>query len=421
MTATYQSCLLAPVKVKLSATDLWSNPKLPFLESIPGYDGQSATDKWLNVPGAPNVTYSSLTGIVVAGLPPDRSSNFSIQSSYFNLKCSDGAYFKVNASAAPDDVNGFYGGFVDWLGPLGIHRNLSAGLFSGYEYYWSSFMVDTNWNFENFPPDSINLIYASQGAAEGHISAYKCAIETARVEAGIACDKKACRVDRMRRSLIDTRPPRLTPFNQGNMSYIGGFLDWFPVAAGATHDAMMSPTDQYLFGSDSPYDDLAKYKSDFGNVTGKQVSQRLSILLNTAWQASLLGVSVATQTPINLTAVAVGDAGHTYANTTADTFLSHPVYVARKVWVGLTATISVMLLLCGIAGMVFKYLTKAPDILGYVSTMTRENPYFEDPVGGDAMGGLERARVLKHVQVQIVDGKPWHDRGYVAFRRVRTE
>jgi len=95
------------------------------------------------------------------------------------------------------------------------------------------------------------------------------------------------------------------------------------------------------------------------------------------------------------------------------------VYIADKVWVGLTAATSIILLLCGIAGMVFKYVDKVPDILGYVSTMTRDNPYFEDPVGGDAMDGLERARVLKHVQ--IVDAKPWDKRGYIALRRVRSE
>jgi hypothetical protein len=100
-------------------------------------------------------------------------------------------------------------------------------------------------------------------------------------------------------------------------------------------------------------------------------------------------------------------------------FLSNPVYIADKVWVGLTAATSIILLLCGIAGMVFKYVDKVPDILGYVSTMTRDNPYFEDPVGGDAMDGLERARVLKHVQ--IVDVKPWDKRGYIALRRVRSE
>jgi len=185
------------------------------------------------------------------------------------------------------------------------------------------------------------------------------------------------------------------------------------------HDAVMSPTDLYILGSESPYGSLDQMKSAFGNVTGKQVSQRLSTLLNTMWQASLAGTSITT--PTNLTAIAAGDAGYTSANTTADTFLSNPVYVAEKVWVGLTAAISIILLLCGIAGMVFKYVAKVPDILGYVSTMTRENPYFEDPVGGDAMDGLERVRVLKHVQVQIVDVKPWDKRGYIAFRRARSE
>ena len=424
MTAIYEACLLAPEKVQSSATDLWSNPKLPFLESIPGYDGNSAPDKWLKVQDASNVTYSSLTGVMVTGLPPDRSSNFSIQSSYFNLRCSDGAYFAINSSVnMTEDLNGYYSGFIDWLGVLGYYVNITEGLFMSGST-WNSFMVDTNWDLNDFTapnPDSINLIYASQGdGPASQIAAYNCTIEMSRVEAGIACDQTACRVDRMRRSLIDTRSPYSTPFNEGHNHYFAFFLSWFPLAAGAMHDGVMSPTDLYIAGSNSPYNSQEQVNSPFANVTGKQVSQRLSTLLNTAWQASLATTSIA-EAPTGLAAIAVSDGGYTSANTTADTFLSTPVYVADKVWVSLTAATSITLLLCGIAGMVLKYVAKVPDILGYVSTMTRENLYFEDPVGGDAMDGLERARVLKHVQVQIVDVKPWDKRGYIAFRRARSE
>lgn len=141
----------------LSTTDLWSNPKLPFLELIPGYDGNSAPDKWLKVPDASNVTYSSLTGVMVAGLRPDRSSNLSIQSSYFNLRCSDGAYFAMNYSVnLTEDVNGFYGGFADWLGILGYNPDKAGGLFTIDNAYWNSFMVDTNWNFTDHPPPRLN-------------------------------------------------------------------------------------------------------------------------------------------------------------------------------------------------------------------------------------------------------------------------
>ena len=53
------------------------------------------------------------------------------------------------------------------------------------------------------------------------------------------------------------------------------------------HVGVISPTDLYILGSESPYGGLDQVESAFGNVTGKQVSQRLSTLLNTVWQASL--------------------------------------------------------------------------------------------------------------------------------------
>ena len=77
-----------------------------------------------------------------------------------------------------------------------------------------------------------------------------------RVETGIAYDPKACRVDRMRRSLIDTRSPGSTPFNQCHHFYLAGFLGWFPSAGGTMHVGVISPTDMYILGSESPYGSL---------------------------------------------------------------------------------------------------------------------------------------------------------------------
>jgi hypothetical protein len=108
------------------------------------------------------------------------------------------------------------------------------------------------------------------------------------------------------------------------------------------------------------------------------------------------------------------------AKATANTTLTQTVYSADHVWIGITATVSIILLFCGVLGIFFKYTAVAPDILGYVSTMTRDNPYCEVEVGDyDGMlDGLERARSLKDVRLQIKDAKWWEETGHMALMTI---
>ena len=59
-------------------------------------------------------------------------------------------------------------------------------------------------------------------------------------------------------------------------------------------------------------------------------------------------------------------------------------------------------------------VTKAPDILGYVSTCARDNPYFEKYIASH-LDGLEAARALRDVRIIIGDVKKKDDVGHIAF------
>jgi len=422
--AIYQACLLAPGKVQSSAVDLWNNVKIPMLEYLPEYTTKP-DGSWLQVNETQGLAYSSMTGLMTAGLPMNHSSNFTAESSYFNLGCSGPSIFTIDRNAnTTSDLDKFYGGFESWLGTISYHTNRSRGLFadpytSDYNYYWNSFMVDANSNPTESGiglPEHLNMIYASQGANTEKIFAYNCTVETTYVEANVVCNSKDCYVNRMRRSKKDTTPSNITPLNNQTVTYLLNFLANIPWAAGTIHSATLSPTDLYVGGSDSPYDtSLAQEDIDYTDVTGKEVSQRLGAVVNTLWQASLARNAIALEAPSNLTAVAAGDAGYHAAQVVATTRQPHTVYAASKLWTGLTALISIVLFLCGVAGQLFKYLAKAPDILGYVSSMTRDNPYFESVHGADRLDGLSRARLLRKVEVRIMDVKPWDERGHIAL------
>ena len=63
-------------------------------------------------------------------------------------------------------------------------------------------------------------------------------------------------------------------------------------------------------------------------------------------------------------------------------------------------------------------LITAPDILGFVSSLTRDNPHFEDaslPIlpGESIMSGPDRARALLNMREQIVDLHPEKEVGHI--------
>lgn len=87
------------------------------------------------------------------------------------------------------------------------------------------------------------------------------------------------------------------------------------------------------------------------------------------------------------------------------------------------ASACVLLFSAAVAGIALKTLTPTPDVLGYVSSLTRDNPYVEVPKGGSTLDGIERSLMLKDLQLQLGDVAPETDRaGHIALgSRNRTK
>lgn len=71
---------------------------------------------------------------------------------------------------------------------------------------------------------------------------------------------------------------------------------------------------------------------------------------------------------------------------------------------------------CATSGLVLKFVIKMPGILGYVSTMTRDNPFTDVPTRGNTLSGPERARYVCNIRAPLADVTLKHDSGDVAFR-----
>ena len=94
------------------------------------------------------------------------------------------------------------------------------------------------------------------------------------------------------------------------------------------------------------------------------------------------------------------------------------IYEANRATIGILLAVSLILLGCAITGFVLDRIVTAPDILGYVSTMTRDNPFTDVPAGGTALDGLERARYLADLKVQLADVSDGKAKGHIALRSV---
>ena len=93
-------------------------------------------------------------------------------------------------------------------------------------------------------------------------------------------------------------------------------------------------------------------------------------------------------------------------------------YVVNRWHAALLLVISAILQAGAVAGLILPVLTKAPDILGYVSTLARDNLYFIMPDGGNTLDGVDMAKQLAHVQVGIADSRPDEAVGHVVFCRI---
>lgn len=423
VSALFQASVLASVQAKSSPVDLWNNVKIPMIDELSPWTEEIPGNPWIaiNQSGSKPV-YASLSGLNINGLPELGESAFSIETSYMQLKCGDGIFYPKNDT----DNDGPYA----YVFPDGLQWNNASSPFVVPNSYYgangtSSLFVDTS--YPRVPSENntvpLNLLYGSQlDQRTSYMTLYNCTVGTARVEAAISCQGASCKVVNMRRSIFDTRSPLIVPFAGSAFQIFCGFL---PFATGPTRSARTAPLDYYLLGSDSPFAP-ENTSASFADVSGDLFAKRLSTLINTLWQASLapssLGLGTLAPWNDNTSDAIPGNNEYMANSTTARVNTPVQVYHAERAYVGIVIVVAFLLEVCAVVGLTLKYMTLSPDILGYVSTQTCDNPHVEVPTGGNALDGLERARFLKKMKVQIGDVR-WEEpeAGHVAFRSVRRE
>ncbi|KAM0422285.1 hypothetical protein ACHAPD_000731 [Fusarium lateritium] len=78
------------VAIEDAKVDLWGNVRAPEITQLPDYDS-SDPYSWIKVPSDQLVTYESLIGIPILGMPSNSAGNFTLQvsASYMALQATN--------------------------------------------------------------------------------------------------------------------------------------------------------------------------------------------------------------------------------------------------------------------------------------------------------------------------------------------
>lgn len=398
--ALYLSALFTPPAGQASAVDTWSNVKIPTIEKLES-TRKSDVDGWYAVPPE-NASYSSLVGIPIDGTRKSGYYNFFVESLYMVFDCPTISDFTL--------VNG------TWQGGFSIQFNQ--------ENLTQQQLFPNQESYPYVKPSTVNFSAASNLDTDNGFTA-SCSLTRSSVESNITCDHGSCGVTQIRRSRFDQRPPGYTPFFYSGI--VGGLETYWPTSGGGgEHPGMSTPTEYFI--ADPTMDSLSASVGTWGislkGLSPELFSERFSLAFNTYWQCSIVPWYQTGNFPSDPASLNYGTPDKyesvSFNTTTATVTAFTEIYVCNTMWAAVLFVASGVLFLCGLCGAIFKHATRGPKILGFVSTMTRDNPYVELPSGGCTLDGLERARLLKDVKVKVQDVSPEDAEGHIAFGSADT-
>jgi hypothetical protein len=395
-TSIFLAALLSSSKYQDTSMDLWGNVKLPLYRNIEN----STSSVWKPVVDGyhkTNTTYGSLIGIPTIGMPSEGYSSFNIKARQFDITCSSN---EMKSGA----------------------RN--ASLWANVTSTWG-LMADKSKTSRDYPRPILSVSLITDTANYSNYSVATCNVNYNYLEARVNCNGTSCGVDSMRK--LDLMTDGYTSdedlFTRGNiisnlmsvMPRVDNVNVGSPSARGSTNAEkwMADPTN--FIGA--RYDNVELYKLDL-----ETFAQRLTVLWNTFHQSTFATTAIGGALPRNLTQTGLltGNVGAniTFNVTQADVLQqTMPVYKTNWKWFIALLFCSLVLLAAAYAGLVLKYITLAPDIIGYASSLTLLNPYVPTPTGGTTLHGLERAALLHNLPVRIGDVCPNEPVGAIAFAK----
>lgn len=399
----YLTALTTYRRQENSSEDFFGNVRVPSLDTILASSDLVGNKSWQTVDYGQPVPYSCMLGIPMVGVPAAGNVSFNIASRYYVVDCHNSSLIAntsvvVNTSSilASDGGSDYANGatFVIQVA--------------------DAFKPSLNTTFVSF-----NMTSPNSDNAEENVSFLECSVTPRDVESAVLCVDESCRVTAMRNLTVD-----LSLWWDNDQPNIQRALLYLPAATvGELHHGTKeesSPTELWLQQPENVLVTMAL--SQFSNLSAvplPTLSRNFEMLFNTYWQSTYGAQYLSGNLTTNMSAY---DNIYDYLeqpisfNTSQAAFTSRngEQYECAMTFAGLLLAISCILLVAGIASLVLMSMTIAPDILGYVSSYTRDNPF---AAGRQAsyLDGLERANALKEMRITLGDVSGERETGYIAL------
>lgn len=383
---TFTTALKTTRKLQNSTQDLFGNIKIPVLSELDSVPNGT----WAVVDYSTEVPYSSLLGIPVAGIPVDGNSTFQILSRYWTVNCPKLLYFPhFGTNPQFNNTNAL------------LTKSPSTMVMQS-----TSKSLDTDHG-------SFNL--TSLGENRDASVAY-CDLAYQDVESMVSCQSQDCSVIAMKNT---TTPASTKPVSVIPMENTYNAIP--ETTIGYLHHASKEEStllEQWLA---NPTADFVSFQySNLSKLDPSTFSRNMQLAYNTFWQ-STYGVAYLTgnlssdlSTYNNITANPYEETLYFNSSQASVVRFDGQEYHSNKAFGGILFIISFLLLCEAVASVALRITTLAPDILGYVSSFTRDNPYL-GASGASHLDGLERARALQALMVTIGDVNVGSEIGHITL------
>lgn len=231
-----------------------------------------------------------------------------------------------------------------------------------------------------------------------------CNLTLSHVEVGVHCASTGCLARRMRFTEGQGSRSNVTQFD--NDEFAAAFFSNFLLSTGMQTDIdeptwMGSAID--LNAEEEGFFEPPQYGSEDRAYNIQVISSSLTQLINTYYEGSLVPAPDPAITTDNITSIVEQDTNPAYKHTILRGEVYDPQYFLDIPWIIVDLVSCKILFVAAVVCFWLRKQTLAPDIFGYVSTLTRDNPNLNLPDGGTTLSGLDRSRLLKNVKIRIAD------------------
>lgn len=399
----YTSSLMGSETTTGTGMDLWGNVKIPDINSLKA--GENPGD-WRTVDWNSTVEFTSLLGLPIGRPMSQGNMTFTVTSHHFDVQCVNNifaekkdlaalSYNLVNETSGPGHSMLFH--LADQLPTM--TDEVGGDISSRTKFLFGSrTQLDSNhtWGLAN------------------------CTLGNLAVDSQVECKSESCRVQAM-------RPSQRVENSIGLSQIINFTLLFFPTATDygkekSTNFLHSATLTERWMNDTSLLFQSGRTDMDLWKLEPNVLSARLELALNSIWEASFATIYRGTPPPKD---PARYEALENCTSITSPLYCFAPVeasgvryigevYKCDRTWLAVFLMISLVLQILALASVVLKCFTLAPDILGFVSSNTRDNPHA--PVSaGSYQDGLARTRLLKDVTVMLGDVRSAEQVGHISF------